>query len=428
MALPRQAPIESDIAGDMLDGFIPETMAAASKLPLFADLILGAGALLLALLLAILVLLALSLGRRNEAQHHRAEADQAIAVQLAAASNGLEAQLAELKGRLTAMTEMGAARQSEFSSALDQRLDHVTTELSRALAETRQEMSRNLTASSERTSDHLSRLAERMAVIDTAQANLTELSSRVVSLQDVLSNKQSRGAFGQVRMESIIQDGLPPSAYTFQATLSNGKRPDCLIQLPNAPADLVVDAKFPLEGFEALRQARNAEDEQAAARQIRTAIGRHIDDIAGKYLLPGETQDTALMFVPSEAAYAELHERFPDVIQKAHRARVFIVSPNMLMLAIQTMQAILKDVKMREAAGLIQREVANILGDVVRLAERVGDLERHFGLASKTLEKIATSADKITNRGRKIEALELEDAQLDAEPPSAKLAAGGREA
>ena len=208
-------------------------------------------------------------------------------------------------------------------------------------------------------------------MIDDARQSLAHLSSEVISLQGVLSNKQARGAFGQVRMETIIRDALPAGAYEFQPTLSNGKRPDCVIRLPNTPAPLVVDSKFPLEGFEALRVARSPEETKAANTAIREAVGRHIDDIAEKYLIAGETQDTALMFVPSESIYGDLHEHFSDLVQRAHRSRIVIVAPNILMLAVQTVQAVIKDVRMRDQAGLIQREVGFLLGDVARLADRV---------------------------------------------------------
>jgi len=224
----------------------------------------------------------------------------------------------------------------------------------------------------------------------------------------VLANKQARGAFGQMRMETIVRDALPAGAYDFQPTLSNGKRPDCVIRLPNAEP-LVVDSKFPLEGFEALRIARSADEQKAAQSAIRTAVGRHIDEIAEKYLIPGETQDTALMFVPSESVYGDLHEHFADLVQRAHRARIVIVAPNILMLAVQTVQAVIKDAKMRDQAGLIQREVGLLLGDVSRLAERVAELERHFAASGKALEKVSTSAARITGRGERLTALDLED-------------------
>jgi DNA recombination protein RmuC len=314
------------------------------------------------------------------------------------AARALEGEIAELKGRLQTMAELSITRQSELSRTVHERLDRVSQQLGSNLEETQR-----------KTSDSLSQLYERLAVIDSAQKNISELSSRVVSLQDVLANKQARGAFGQMRMESIIQDGLPRDAYSFQATLSNGKRPDCLIRLPGSEAGIVIDAKFPLEAFEALRLAREDAAIKEAARRIRLDVGRHIDDIAAKYALPGETQETMLMFVPSEAIYAELHERFPDLVQKAHRSRIIIVSPNMLMLAVQTMQAILKDVQMREQAGLIQREVAMLLTDVNRLRERVLDFQKHFGLLGADVEKIITSSNKIASRGQRIETLDFEE-------------------
>ena len=230
----------------------------------------------------------------------------------------------------------------------------------------------------------------------------------MVSLQEILANKQARGAFGQIRMEAIIQDGLPKGAYTFQATLSNGKRPDCVLHLPNTKAGLVIDAKFPLEGFEAFRTARVPEAKKEAARRVRVDVTRHVDAMSERYFLPGETQDTAILFVPSEAIYADLAEHFSDLVQKAHRARIVICAPNMLMLAVQTMQAILKDVQMREQAHLIQREVTRLMEDMGRLRERVLDLQRHFGQANQDIEKILTSSERIAARGAKIEGLEFE--------------------
>ena len=309
-----------------------------------------------------------------------------------------EIEVAALKGRLQTMAEVAGTSHAELGRAIHERLDRVS-----------QNLGVNLEETTRKTSENLSKLNERLAVIDTAQRNITELSTRVVSLQDILANKQQRGAFGQLRMETIIQDGLPRDAYSFQATLSNGKRPDCVIHLPGSSAGIVVDAKFPLEAFEALRTAHDDALRKEAQRRVRVDVGKHIDDIAAKYALPGETQDTMLMFVPSESVYADLHEHFPDLLQKAHRARIVIVSPNMLMLAVQTMQSIMKDVRMREQAGLIQREVGVLMSDVSRLKERVLDFQKHFGLLGGDVEKILTSTDKIASRGHKIEDLDLEE-------------------
>src|SRR5215475_9359847 len=308
-----------------------------------------------------------------------------------------EAQLSELKIRVQTLAEISVTRHGELARAVNERLDRMTHRVGTDLNET-----------ARKTNDSIAKLNERLAVIDTAQKNLTELSTNMVSLQEILANKQARGAFGQMRMETIVKDGLPKGAYTFQATLSNGKRPDCLLHMPNASASVVIDAKFPLEGFEAFRTARREEEKKEAARRVRIDVARHVDAMAERYFIPGETQDTAILFVPSEAIYADLAEHFSDLVQKAHRARIVICAPNMLMLAVQTMQAILKDVKMREQAHLIQREVSRLMEDMVRLRERVLDLQRHFGQANEDIEKILTSSERITSRGHRIESLEFE--------------------
>jgi DNA recombination protein RmuC len=307
-------------------------------------------------------------------------------------------ELAELKGRLQSFAEISVARQGDIARAVNERLDRMTHRVGTDLNET-----------SRKTHESIAKLNERLAVIDTAQKNLTDLSTNMVSLQEILANKQARGAFGQMRMETIVQDGLPKGAYTFQATLSNGKRPDCLLHMPNTPAGVVIDAKFPLEGFEAFRVARRDEEKKEAAKRVRIDVGRHVDAMAERYFIVGETQDTAILFVPSESIYADLAEHFSDLVQKAHRARIVICAPNMLMLAVQTMQAILKDVQMREQAHLIQGEVAKLMDDMGRFRERVLDLQRHFGQANQDIEKILTSSEKIAQRGLKIENLDFEE-------------------
>ncbi len=360
--------------------------------PILVLLALASLAVLALIALAVTLMVHMS-RRRRDSQAHATE-------------------LAELKGRLQTFTEISVARQGDVARAVNERLDRMTHRVGSDLNET-----------ARKTNDSISKLHERLAVIDTAQKNLTELSTNMVSLQEILANKQARGAFGQIRMEAIVQDGLPKGAYTFQATLSNGKRPDCLLHLPNTTAGVVIDAKFPLEGFEAFRIARAPEEKKEAARRVRVDVGRHVDSMAERYFIAGETQDTAILFVPSEAIYADLAEHFSDLVQKAHRARIVICAPNMLMLAVQTMQAILKDVQMREQAHLIQGEVAKLMDDMERFRERVLDLQRHFGQANQDIEKILTSSEKIAQRGRKIETLEFEEpvtqpAIEQAQPPS----------
>ena len=326
----------------------------------------------------------------------------------------LEFRLAEMSGQLRSFADQAASGQQYLARTLDERLDQVSHRLGRGLNE-----------QAERTHQSLKHLYERLAVIDTAQANLTQLSSEMVSLKDILANKQARGAYGQARMEAIIRDGLHAQAYTFQTTLSNGSRPDCLIRLPDSELGLVIDAKFPLEAFNALKAATGESDIRAAETRLRRDVAHHVKDIAGKYLIAGETQEPAIMFVPSESIYADLYERFEDVIQKAHRERVIIASPNILMLLIQTMQAIFKDARMREQAGVIKIEVTRLLDDVGRLKERVLDLQRHFGQASGDLEKLGLSADKITKRGLRIEQLDVDEpAKVTAEEAQLRLVQG----
>jgi DNA recombination protein RmuC len=303
---------------------------------------------------------------------------------------------AETAGRMQAMGEALAGRQAELARVLSDRLDSVSSRLGASLD-----------SNTRHTADRLQNLHERLAVIDNAQKNITDLSSQVTSLRDVLSNKQSRGAFGQANMEAIVQDGLPKGFYAFQFTLTNNTRPDCVVFLPDQ-RPLVIDAKFPLEAIAAMRAAATDDARKAAAQRVRQDLARHVADIAGKYLIAGETQDMALMFVPSESIYADLHDGFDDVVQKAYRARVVIVSPSLLMLAIQVMQQILKDARMREAAGEIRTEVGRLMDDLGRLRERVLKLQQHFGQTTEDLRQIVISSDKIEKRAARIEELEFD--------------------
>ncbi|MDH3579920.1 MAG: DNA recombination protein RmuC [Hyphomicrobiales bacterium] len=363
--------------------------------------LLGVAGLAAFLLLVLLIVVIVNNAQRTEERTAQSMREHA-----------LETELVKLESRLQTLAEISVTRQSEMSRTINERLDKVS-----------HRMGQNLTESSLKTTESLSKLNERLAVIDTAQKNITELSSNVVTLQEILSNKQQRGAYGQGRMEAIIEDALPRGAFAFQVTLSNSTRPDCVVYIPNAP-DLVIDAKFPLEGFEAHRRARVETTRKDAARKIRQDVTTHISAIAERYLIPGETQDTALMFVPSEGVYAELHEHFPDILQKAARARVVIVSPNMLLLAVQTMQAIMKDVKMREQAGLIQKEVTSLMDDVHRLRDRVLKLQQHFGQAGKDIELVLTSSEKITARGRRIETLDFDDEARELEAKAKRPSKG----
>jgi DNA recombination protein RmuC len=325
---------------------------------------------------------------------------------------------ADTAARIEGMRDLLAGRQAELARMVNERLDSVTHHLSQSMHTTRQH-----------TADSLQKLNERLVVIDGAQKNITELASQVTSLQSVLTNKQQRGAFGQGRMEIIVQDGLPKGCYQFQLTLSNHSRPDCAIFLPDQ-RPLVIDAKFPLEAVIAFRDARSDDERKLAAARVRQDISRHVSDIAQKYLIRGETQDLALMFVPSESIYLELHEGFDDLVQKAMRAQVVIVSPALLMLAISVIQQIQKDARMREAADQIHAEVGHLMDDLKRMQERVLKLQQHFGQANEDVRQILISAEKVEKRATRIADVEFDNAEAGADnviaaPIARRLEAGG---
>lgn len=311
-----------------------------------------------------------------------------------------------LNARFDAMATWLSKSQGQMQENVNQRLDAVTARLGESLQN-----------STKNTTDHLKQLHERLAVIDGAQKNITDLATTVSSLQKVFDNKQRRGAFGQGRMEAIISDGLPKGAYEFQVTLSNRSRPDCCIKMPD-DRPLVIDAKFPLEAITALEKATTEDERTEAGRQLRTNVGKHISDIAEKYFIPGETQDIALLFVPSESIYAELYDGFEDIFQRAYRARIMIVSPSLLMLAVQVIQQIQKDAKMREAADKIHAEVGYLMDDLSRLRDRVNKLNTHFGQANEDVRQILISAEKVEKRGERIQNVEF------GEQPSAEILPG----
>ena len=361
----------------------------------------GDALLLLTGLLAVGVLLLLlviwrSMGNRQlQEERLRAVAEQrAREAEIRMAK--LVATQNELSGHLAAMQQNVTNSQSAFSKQLDERLAAVMGRVSQSLTDTTRTTHENLT-----------KLQERLAVIDSAQSNIQNLAQDVVGLQSILQNKQTRGAFGQSRMETIVQDGLPMGAFEFQTTLSNGTRPDCTVKMPNRAPVLVIDAKFPLEAWNLIKEADMPEVAKTAAQQFRRDLGVHIKDISSKYLIAGETQDTAFLFVPSESIFAEIHENFEGVVQKAHKARIVIVSPSLLLLSIQVIQAVLKDSRMREQAHLIQGEVIKFTEDLSRLDDRVRKLQAHFTTTAKDVDQILISTDKLARRGAKIEALEV---------------------
>lgn len=357
----------------------------------------------LALLLLLIITIVIARSSRRGAELVTAQAIRAA--ELEQRLNEMLRAQSEATGRVDAMGQALAGRQAEMARTVSERLDSVTHRVGQSMEQT----TRN-------TMDSLRVLHERLGIIDSAHKNLTDLTSQVTTLRDVLANKQSRGAFGQARMETIVQDGMPKGSYQFQFTLSSGKRPDCVVFLPDA-RPLCIDAKFPLEAVTALHDARTDEEKKLAGQRLRNDVMNHVSDIAEKYLIAGETQDTALMFVPSESVYAEIHDGFDDVIQKAYRARVVLVSPSLLMLAIQVMQQILKDARMRDAADQIRTEVLNLGDDLGRLRDRVLKLQKHFGDANEDVRQILISADKIAKRAGRIEELDFSKTEPSAETP-----------
>ncbi|MGO9742996.1 MAG: DNA recombination protein RmuC [Roseiarcus sp.] len=345
----------------------------------------AAGAALLTLALALVVAL-IGRGRGGRALEARLE-------RLAEAS-------AETQGRLHTLGEWLGSRQGDLARLLAERLDTNT----------------------KTTGETLARLNERLAVIDAAQTRIAGMTEAVASLRDVLANKQARGAFGQGRMEAIVRDGLPAGGYEFQATLSNDTRPDCIVRMPGDPRPLVIDAKFPLEAFAALSTSRDEEARRIAAQRVRVDVLRHVKDIAERYLLSGETQDIALMFVPSESIFADLVEHFDDVVQRAHRARVVIVSPSLLRMAIEVAQIVTRDARLHETAHLLRAEVGKLIDDARRLAERAAKLEAHFRQAQDDVSGIVTSAAKIDRRASRIESIEFAPAEPTPDAAELKLA------
>ena len=371
-------------------------MIAALNLedPITLVLAVGTAGLLIIMLLLLFALLA----ARRSARATEPLA-QALA-QLGQSVQTLDQGQQQLTGGLRHVSEAQAIAQSRMIETMERRLEEV-----------QKNMGESLHGSSQRTTRSLTELQERLAAIDKAQTNIEKLSGDVLTLQDILSNKQSRGAFGEIQLNDIVSKALPPDAYSFQTTLSNGRRADCLIKLPNPPGSIVIDAKFPLEAFEALRAAESDRTKLEAQRLFRAAVQTHIRAIADRYIVEGETADSALMFLPSEAVYAELHASFGDVVREGFARRVWIVSPTTCMATLNTMRAILKDARMREQAGAIRSELSMLHKDVERLVDRVGNLDRHFEQARRDVEQIKTSADKAGGRAARLESFEFDEPQ-----------------
>lgn len=391
-----------------------------------AALTVGAAMLLIVILLIVAVRAA---GRSARASEPLAKQLGYLGQSVQALSQGQE----QLRGGLQTVSDTQASAQAQMIQTVEARLSTVQQQMQdrladnalrsqRSLNEMQERMRESLNGSSKQTTTSLTQLQERLAVIDKAQDNITKLSGDVLSLQDILSNKQTRGAFGEIQLHDIVGKALPRDSYAMQYTLSNGKRADCLIHLPNPPGPIVIDSKFPLEAYEALRAADTDHAVKQAVAQMKVAVKKHISDISEKYIIEGETADGALMFLPSEAVYAELHANFPELVRIGFEARVWIVSPTTCMATLNTMRAILKDARMREQAGAIRKELSLLVADVDRLGTRVGNLDRHFSQASKDIEDIKISSEKAGKRAHRLDNFDFEEIEEVPGPTGLPLA------
>ncbi|MDC0073943.1 DNA recombination protein RmuC [Alphaproteobacteria bacterium] len=303
----------------------------------------------------------------------------------------------DILARLSSLIETSSASQTQLSTSLNYRLDNLSNQVNESL---------NL--NSNKTSESLGELKKHLSKIDEAQKNIYEISNDITSLQNILSNKQARGAYGEVQLNDIISNILPPTTYSFQHMLSNGTKPDCILKLPNPPGMIAVDAKFPLENFQNLKNANTEDQKNKAIRLFASDVLTHIKNIKEKYIIPGETAESAIMFIPSESVYSEIYTSLTNVVNESFKSRIWIVSPTTIWALLNTIRAVLKDVNMKEQAHIIQTEVRLLYKDLERLDSRAEKLQRHFLQATNDINDIRKSSEKIMTRGEKMENIQLE--------------------
>ncbi len=323
------------------------------------------------------------------------------------ASNSLNEGL--WKNMQTMQTQL-ANTLNQNTQELGQRFEQLTKQTDQRLSAISDQVDKRLADGFEKTTATFSDVIKRLALIDEAQKKITELSSNVVSLQEILADKRSRGAFGEVQLNSLIQNILPESSFSFQHTLSTGARVDCLLLLPKPTGNVAVDAKFPLESFRKMTNIELANsDRQQATRQFKIDIKKHIQDIASKYIIQNETSDGAMMFIPAEAVFAEIQAHHPDLVELAHRSHVWMVSPTTLWAILNTARAVLKDAATREQVELIQEHLGLLAEDFDRFKKRMDGLARHIEQAHEDVQQVNTSARKISARFDQIERVELDE-------------------
>jgi len=296
-------------------------------------------------------------------------------------------QIAELKGAVSQLSKTIEERLGNFGSSIGNSLNQQTQSTQKSLME----------------------MQARLAVIDRAQENINSLSNQVNDLQNILSNKQLRGAFGEVQLENIVKDALPQNAYQFQYTLMSNSRVDCIVKMPEPPGPICIDSKFPLEDYKKFASSSNDQEKKDNLKLFHNAVQKHIKDISEKYILPGETADSAIMFLPSESIYSEINIRFPKLVNESRSKKVYMAGPDNLMLLLHTVRAILRDATMSQTAGKIQIEVNKLINDLTLLADRFNKLDKHFDLARKDLDDIKISHRKIESRGQVITSIEIDE-------------------
>jgi len=298
---------------------------------------------------------------------------------------------------------------SHHALAMTSNLQHLTEEIRQHLQQLTQQVNHRLSEGFEKTSATFTDVVQRLTIIDEAQKKITELSSHVVSLQDVLMDKRARGAFGEVQLESLIANMLPSTHYSMQYTLSNDKRADCILFLPEPTGNVVIDAKFPLETYQKIMNTDSASVERKPLQQqFRQDLQKHIKDIAEKYIVPNETTDGAVMFIPAEVIFAEIHANYPEVVALSQRLNVWLVSPSTLMAVLTTAKAVLKDDATRKQVHIIQKHLHALADDFRRFEKRMDKLTKHIDLAQQDVSEVNTSAKKISLRFQKIESVELD--------------------
>ena len=381
---------------------------------------------LFGLVVAVLVVILLIVSVRRAGAQARSVAEVAqqvgrlnIDVQtLGQGQQQLSGSLLQVSETQAKVSENVTRQMGEVKLHVNERLAENIARSQRAMVEMQERMKESLHGSSEKTTKSLTELQERLATIDKAQDNITRLSDDVLSLQDILSNKQTRGAFGEIQLADIVRKALPSDSYALQASLSNGKRADCLIHLPNPPGPIVIDAKFPLEAYEEYTRAEGRDAQDRALKTLGAAVRVHIKAISEKYIIEGETADGALMFLPSEAVYAELHARLPHIVREGFDARVWIVSPTTCMATLNTMRAILKDARMREQAGTIRKALKQLHRDVEIIGEKAGKLEVHLRQAGDDVGGILTASTRAGKRADRLDNFDFEELAPDDDTPN----------